>query len=825
MIYLIFILVTVALLAVLEVLPVHLSTLTVDMINEGYFYVMSILLMGCAFLCLKFNQFSPKTITTKLSLWTINAVLLAVIMVLFVVRVIGVEQEFARVANLIPEQGYTITADVSIYHISDGVYHDEGYYRQQAILSNLTFYDGNHEQTGDTANPFAVYEDIPNTRQPLPEHLMVLLQARQTNKQNKDNLAKLRELRPNTTTKMTLFVTPIVADPSVSGFDSTRWLRTRHIHAHARVLAIDGEIMPMSEVGLVGRLEHFRQVLREHFYQNWHSMSEDGQQAQAVTLSLLTGDRALISRSTKDLYQFGGISHLLAISGTHVVFLAMMLAFVVCRISDKFVRIYHIVPRHHLRLIIMMGASLIYALFTGFDVPAVRTVYMMLAVAVVGWLAIPISSMTILMVVALVMMWLDPVMVWQAGFWLSFVAVGLLMSYGEREFDTPKGELKDRTVGLLKLQTHLFITMLPISLLLFGKVSLWGLLINLFAVGLFGAVIVPINLLAGVVFVVLPSVADMLWGISSFILALLNDVLQILQNIGSVWLYRSMSMAGVLLFALAIVVWISPLIARKFALVPALACVVLSLGGEQSNSPFRVIILESDDANISQVLIRQSDADDSVSGEAVWLILSDFNESNVDKFTQNLLDQLRKQRIRHLTGVIIQSPSTNIAQALPHIHKEIPIYRYWQAGKRTGGLSDLPSLPCEAGRVWQGKGLTVSALTGWQMIDDEAVWGCTVVIDSHEQASLSGGIRHDFDEANDTTHRLIINGVSHAHTWMLYEHLCRDEEVRVDVWLTHSRHAMPDDLGRFSPKSLIYTDKNTTTNQEKVAVAVAGFTN
>lgn len=99
------------------------------------------------------------------------------------------------------------------------------------------------------------------------------------------------------------------------------------------------------------------------------------------------------------------------------------------------------------------------------------------------------------------------------------------------------------------------------------------------------------------------------------------------------------------------------------------------------------------------------------------------------------------------------------------------------------------------------------------------------MIDSHEQASLSGGIRHDFDEANDTAHRLIINGASHAHTWTLYEHLCRDEEVRADVWLTHSRHAMPDDLGGFSPKSLIYTDKNTATNQEKVAVAVAGFTN
>lgn len=824
MIWLIFVLVAVALLMVLEVLPAHLSALTVDMTNDNYFYVMSTLLVGCAFLCLKFNQFSPKTVITKLSLWVVNALLLAVMMVLFVMRTIGVEQDFARVANLIPEQGYTITADVSIYHISDGVYHEEGYYRQQAILSNLAFYDGNHKQTGDTVNPFAVRDDIPSTRQPLPEQLSVLLQAGQANKKNKDNLTELSQLRPNTTTKMTLFITPMATNPSVSGFDSARWLRTRHIHAHARVLAIDGEILPMNEVGLVGKLEQFRQVLREHFYQNWQNMSDDRRQAQAVTLSLLTGDRALINRSTKDLYQFGGISHLLAISGTHVVFLAMMLAFMVCRISDKFVGIYHIVPRHHLRLIVMMGASLVYALFTGFEVPAVRTVYMMLAVALVGWLAIPVSSMTILMVIALIMMWFDPVVVWQAGFWLSFVAVALLMSYGEREFDTAKGELKDRAVGLLKLQTYLFIAMLPISLLLFGKVSLWGLVVNLFAVGLFGAVIVPINLLAGVVFVVLPSVADILWGISSLILLGLNDGLQALQNMGGVWLYRSMSVAGVLLFAIAIVVWINPLISRKFALVPALACVAMSFHGQMPHSPFRVMVLESDDDNLSQVLIRQHHADDSVSGEAVWLVLSDFNEGlNADKFAQNLLDRLHQENINHLTGVIVQTPNTNIAQALPRIHQEIPIYRYWQAGKHHAG--SLPSLPCEVGRSWQGKGLTVLALTGWQMIDDEAVWGCTIVIDSHEYALLVGGIRHDFHQSNNTTHRLIINGASHAHTWTLYEYLCRDDEVSTDVWLTHSRHVMPDDIAKFSPKSLIHTNKNTATNQEKVAVTVAGFTN
>ncbi|MFP3355332.1 ComEC/Rec2 family competence protein, partial [Pseudoalteromonas sp. SIMBA_153] len=39
---------------------------------------------------------------------------------------------------------------------------------------------------------------------------------------------------------------------------------------------------------------------------------------------------------------------------------------------------------------------------------------------------------------------------------------------------------------VFKLQFWLFLTLLPVTLLLFGKASLWGLFINLFAIGLFG---------------------------------------------------------------------------------------------------------------------------------------------------------------------------------------------------------------------------------------------------------------------------------------------------------------------------------------------------
>lgn len=147
----------------------------------------------------------------------------------------------------------------------------------------------------------------------------VLLSASPRHHQNNPALAQLNNLIPNTAAKLTLLIEPISTQKSASGFDSNVWLRTRDIHATARVLSVD-QIESADDHHISTRLQGLRQRLRAHFYEDWHDYDISNQQARAVTLSLLTGDRSLISRQTKDLYQLAGISHLLAISGMHVLF-------------------------------------------------------------------------------------------------------------------------------------------------------------------------------------------------------------------------------------------------------------------------------------------------------------------------------------------------------------------------------------------------------------------------------------------------------------------------------------------------------------------------
>ena len=249
---------------------------------------------------------------------------------------------------------------------------------------------------------------------------------------------------------MSLTLAPLVSSEQAlnnpTGFDSYRWLRARHIDGTATIIALSSAATSYSNQStsaastvsdsasswsrLRNTIDNWRLQLRQHFYQDWSTKSAAKQQADAVTLSLLTGDRSLINRETKDLYQLAGISHLLAISGTHVLFLAIILAAMVVMLVERFYpALYRLLPRWQVRWWVMIASAFIYALFTGFDVPAARTAWMLLAIGLVRLTLVPVSTLQVLLALAILMAWLDPYVLWQAGYWLSFIAVALLLSY------------------------------------------------------------------------------------------------------------------------------------------------------------------------------------------------------------------------------------------------------------------------------------------------------------------------------------------------------------------------------------------------------------
>lgn len=811
------------LLGVLGVLPSFdfLGT-GIDRLSGGvFFYVSSILLVILGILTMRVRRLM---VGVGGPIWAglsgLYVVLVVVILGLYTVRTIAVSSEYDKSTV---SSSYIVQARATISEISDSRYESvEGIgsnYRQKAQLSHIRFIDSSRstQTSGDITNPF--YSPSSITHPPdvvLPTTMTVLLSAYPNQLDTKvkvhDALVRLNNITPNSQVIMTLHITPIVQD-KVAGFDGYRWLRTRHIHAQARVISIDSDVQPMTG----GWLQGYRQTLREHFLNQWQTLSERERSTRAVTLSLLTGDRALIDKSTRELYQLAGILHLLAISGTHVVFLALILSQLGLAIINRWgYQCYHYISRSMLHMSIVLVSALIYALFTGFDVPAVRTVYMLFACLVAKRLGLSVAPLTVLAMVALGMIWLDPYVLWQAGFWLSFVAVALLMRYdGHDEMAMGTG---DGWLRIIKLQGWLFIMLLPISILLFGKVSLWGLFVNLFAVGLFGVIIVPINLLAGVIFLIIPPLANVLWSILAVILGLLHDLLYGLSRISNdVWLYNALGMTALTMMGLAILVFLIPTLSRRYVIVPFVAWVFMIITST-SMTGIQMVNLSaqiSHDDGLQAILIHADDGDEgSVNRVATWLILADFGSRNGDvkQLTDRLNDALKQRGVRHLTGIIIQTSSPIWHQVAQDIQKKFPTHRLWRAGEDRG---------CVAGQTWQGNGISVQALTGWHGLQDDFT-ACSIQIDTDTPPIFVGMIKSNVTTANNTTaqnlggHRTVINGVYNELAWQLYLMLCNtDAPIRVDGWLGHLRSSMPSTvIKEFQPVNLYYTNADTPVNRQ-----------
>ena len=737
-----------------------------------------------------------------------------------------------------------VQALVRIEGISDSVYDastDSGY-RQVAVVTHLMplvaeltpqdLADSTRNYSKEENNSLSKsYSD--NFEKKPNNHIeyRVLLNAYPKNTSNNDSFSNLNDLQPGDELFMSLALVPLstskqaISNPS--GFDGYRWLRGRHIDGVANILAVsplsvsksnNDEALQQASTSdsyfqrFRTRIDIGRWQLRDHFYRDWPAQTTAEQQTRAVTLSLLTGDRSLINRDTKDLYQLAGISHLLAISGTHVLFLAIVLGGAVVLLFNRLCPVvYRYMPRWQVRWWVMIGAAFIYALFTGFDVPAARTAWMLLAIGLVRLTLLPISTMRVLLALAVLMAWQDPYVLWQAGYWLSFIAVALLLKYEDTSYQHTTEALRSsydehRSKGdrvlyhalragrrMFKLQFWLFLTLLPITLLLFGKASLWGLIVNLFAIGLFGWVIVPLNLLAGLFYLLSPTIADSIWSLVSAIVGNLHELIGWLTSLPALtdaWLYTPVNMAILLMVLLSIVPWLLPrgLLSRWLALPPLTLLMMTVYANQQSLVTVPTLyILPTGDPYISAALLQFPLHNQSVSNSkdrsslakdnTSWLFLADHRPTatrtmpsnlTADKLSVSLEQQLGSLSVDKLEGIIVQSSSTVLTDtlnaseqnmvvsaknsellplAVAQLNQQLPVSQYWQAGRserwsafqqaskiaaQSKGKTNISAQGCEQGKTWQvaSGDLSIQAMTGWSEIGDTSVWDCTIAIDS-----------------------------------------------------------------------------------------------
>jgi competence protein ComEC len=219
--------------------------------------------------------------------------------------------------------------------------------------------------------------------------------------------------------------------------------------------------------------------------------------AAALLTALVLGARHRFSDRHWDVLRRTGTSHLFAISGLHVGLIAALVFFVV---RWLWLRLPMTLAVHDLEAAV--AASLLiaalYAALAGFTVPTQRALLMLVVAgaAIIERKQLA-SASALASALAFVLIW-DPMAPLGVSFWLSFLAVALLifMAQCERRGEPSRGIRRALAAfgTLARLQWGLTLGLVAATLYFFGQLSLLSPLVNLLAVPAFSIVLVPLAL-------------------------------------------------------------------------------------------------------------------------------------------------------------------------------------------------------------------------------------------------------------------------------------------------------------------------------------------
>ncbi|MEE8194671.1 MAG: DNA internalization-related competence protein ComEC/Rec2, partial [Dehalococcoidales bacterium] len=444
------------------------------------------------------------------------------------------------------------------------------------------------------------------------------------------------------------------------------------------------------------------------------SMTEILPEPQAsLAQGIILGIRGNIPQSVKSDFSRTGTAHILAISGLHLSIVAGILLSLGIWLFGR---------RHYFYIWLALGAIWLYALLTGMHPPIIRGAIMASLFLTAELLGRQRSAFTSLAFAAAVMVGINPHILWDASFQLSFMAMaGLiliapsLMALGRKAVGSTPGEAgaAPRIAGIItdsfSITLAAIIGVWPLVAYYFGIISLVGLPATLLALPALPGIIITGTLAGGLGLVALPAaqiIAWLTWLFLSYML-LVVDVFAAVPlsfvEVGSingnlVWAYY---------LGLALALWLSSRrrqasthsakslslaksamnsmtdifsrLSRKWVIPPLMVAAILV--------SFAAVTMPDDNLHISFLDVGEGDAiliqrgnqqvlvDGGTSPQAISLGLSQkmpFWDRTID------LVVLTHPHADHVTGLVEVLRRYKVKQVLrPDLEQDSPIYGEW----------------------------------------------------------------------------------------------------------------------------------------------------
>lgn len=263
---------------------------------------------------------------------------------------------------------------------------------------------------------------------------------------------------------------------------------------------------------------------------------------RGIITALVMGDRKGISAAQQQVLRDTGTAHLMSISGLHIGLLAG-LAYWLTKVSiGLFPKLMTIWPLHKWALTGACLAATGYAALAGFSTPTLRAVFMLYVYGFYSFRDLPQEGFRSLLIAGLLVLIVAPFDIFSVGFWLSFVAVGVIIWCVQgrlkqveigtvwQEDEQALGRFSRRRIYFKLarsirewgvLQWGIFVGLLPCSLYFIGQISLLAPFINLLVIPVFGWIIVPLSLLGSALMTVSPVLAQAIFDLLDWLLAVM----------------------------------------------------------------------------------------------------------------------------------------------------------------------------------------------------------------------------------------------------------------------------------------------------------------
>jgi len=305
------------------------------------------------------------------------------------------------------------------------------------------------------------------------------------------------------------------------GFDYEKWLFTERIGATGYVRKSKSQTLSLNKRLAESNwysINRLRQTIHEYIQQNVENKS-----SAAVLSALTVAVRTQLDDKQWALLQQSGTSHLIAISGLHIALLASFAFLPIMLLWRIFPHLNEIVPVRIAGSIVGVVFALAYAMLAGFTLPTQRALLMV----IIGVWGINsrknYDSTTVLAVALILVLLLDPLAAMTISFWLSFLAVAIILFFIKRQYQKPRWMM-------VKLQLLISLAMLPLTILFFGTASLTSPVANLFAIPWVSLVVVPLSLLALIALPVSTMLSNFLFKIAAMTIDYLFKGLELIDG-------------------------------------------------------------------------------------------------------------------------------------------------------------------------------------------------------------------------------------------------------------------------------------------------------